>query len=216
MTTERAWVEAAREGDHDAFAQLVDRYQRPVYSLAHRMLGDPRDAEDAAQESFLKAYRALDAYDPRRAFSTWLLAVTAHHCIDRLRRRRMQEVSLEGLPPWRWVPADTVDPQRAAEDTDRADYIAQLLATLPDDYRLVVVLRYWHDLGYAEIADILGDTESAVKSRLHRARRQLAADLAPEHDQVNGRATGGGRPGVPAAAVAQGGMSPCNALTPAN
>ncbi len=215
MTTERAWIEASLTGDHAAFARLVEQYQKPVFNLAYRMLGNKRDAEDAAQEAFLKAYGALNRYDNRRSFSTWLLAVTAHHCIDCLRRRRLKVTSLDALPPWRWVPVETVDPEHAAERSDRADRIGRLMNSLPDDYRLVLVLRYWHDLGYSEIADVLGDTESAVKSRLHRARRQFADRLAAETGPEEGREVGAGQANRPASA-AEGGISPCAAMMPAS
>ena len=82
MNKEIAWVDAAVAGDTRAFDRLVERYQKPVFSLAFRMLGNRDEAEDAAQEAFLKAYRALGSYDRRRSFSTWLLSITAHHCID--------------------------------------------------------------------------------------------------------------------------------------
>jgi RNA polymerase sigma-70 factor (ECF subfamily) len=141
------------------------------------MLGSTSDAEDAAQESFVRAFQALNRYDSKRPFATWLLSIASHHCIDRLRRRRLAEVSLDSLPPWRWLPGGTVDPEEAASDALEADRIGRLLLQLPGEYRLVIVLRYWHDLGYAEIAEILGETETAVKSRLHRARRLLAASL---------------------------------------
>jgi RNA polymerase sigma-70 factor (ECF subfamily) len=179
------------------------------------MLGDHGDAEDAAQEAFLKAYRALNRYDIKRSFSTWLLAVTAHHCIDKLRRRRLSVVSLEALPPWRWVPVETVDPERHVEMSDRADEVTGLLQTLPDDYRLVLVLRYWHDLGYAEIAELTGDTVSAVKSRLHRARRQLALQLGPEYERGDGQKAGAGYDGASEAA-AEGEKLECTAMMPAS
>jgi RNA polymerase sigma-70 factor (ECF subfamily) len=230
-------VEAARRGDRDAQSSLVATYQRPIFSVCYRMLGDASDAEDAAQETFLKAFRALDAYDPARPFSTWILSIAAHHCIDRLRRRRETVISLDALPKWRWKPVDTPDPEREAVRADEAERIGRLLQTLPDDYRLVIVLRYWHDFGYEEIAAILGDTESAVKSRLHRARRQLAASLgnpaaggsdAPSgsgngqnHSPGPGTAAepaatpvaGGGRL-QRAARFAKGGWSACPALMP--
>ena len=177
MELDAIWVPRARNGDQEAFAELVRRYGRPVYSLCLRMLGSAPDAEDAAQESFVRAFQALHRYDSKRPFATWLLSIASHHCIDRLRRRRLAEVSLDALPPWRWLPGTTVDPEEAASDAVEADRIVRLLMQLPDDYRLVVVLRYWHDLGYAEIAEILGETEPAVKSRLHRARRLLASSL---------------------------------------
>lgn len=215
MDNERNWIEAARGNDAQAFAHLVQAYQRPVYSLAYRMLGNAGDAEDASQEAFLKAYRALGSYDAGRPFSTWLLSITAHHCIDRLRRRRMVEVSLDGLPSWRWGPVDTVDPQVAVEQSDQADRMQRLLAELPDDYRLMIVLRYWHDLGYEEIAEITDQTVSAVKSRLHRARRQLAAYLAADTNHPQGRSSGAGRRAA-AVAAAPGGVNACTATMPAN
>lgn len=174
---EQACVLAARSGDRRAFEALIARYERPVYNLALRMLGRAEDAEDAGQEVFLKAYRALSAYDTGRPFSTWLLSIAAHHCIDRIRRRRMQEVSLDALPPWRQVAAQTPDPEDAAVSEDHSSRVRQYLQLLPEDYRVVVVLRYWHDFGYAEIAALTGESESAIKSRLHRARRQLAEHM---------------------------------------
>jgi len=177
---ETALVQAARQGDRGAFGQLVDAFQRPVYSLAFRMLGSADDAEDAAQESFLKAYRAMGSYDPARSFSTWLLSITAHHCIDRIRRRRPEPVSLDDLPPWREFAAPAVDPERAAIAADRASWMSGLLGHLSEADRLVLVLRYWHDLGYQEIAEMTETSEAAVKSRLHRARRQLAEMMSPQ------------------------------------
>lgn len=216
MSEETAWIEAARAGDDRAFGHLVETYQRPVFSLAYRMLGNAGDAEDAAQEAFLKAYRALASYDPARPFSTWILSITAHHCIDRLRRRRMQEISLDGLPAWRAIPANVPDPQRSAELADRADRVAHLLASLPDTDRLVIVLRYWHDLGYAEIAEVTDTSISAVKSRLHRARRQLAEALARDTDFPHAGSTDRERDRKPVLAPRMtGGMLRCNAMTPA-
>ena len=214
MDQEAIWVQEARAGDRAAFARLVERFQRPVYNLAYRMLGNPHDAEDAAQEAFLKAYRALSGYDPRRSFSTWLLSITAHHCIDRLRRKRLQQVSLDGLPPWRQLSAETPDVQRALEREDEGDRIRALLQHLPEDYRLVLVLRYWHDLGYSEIAETTGESVSAVKSRLHRARKRMAELLA---------ASGPSEPGLPdeahseaAPATPLGGWTRCMQTTYAN
>lgn len=172
-------VEAARRGDRDAFGQLVDAFQRPVYALAFRMLGNADDAEDAAQEAFMKAYRALGGYDAGRSFSTWLLSITAHHCIDRIRRRKPDPLSLDDLPPWKDIAAPAVDPERAAIAADQADWMSGLLAHLSEADRLVLVLRYWHDLGYQEIAEMTETSEAAVKSRLHRARRQLAVMMSP-------------------------------------
>jgi len=215
MDGEVAAVMAARSGDRQAFGWLVERYQRPVFNLAYRMLGTAGDAEDAAQEAFLKAYRALDGYDPRRSFSTWLLSITAHHCIDCIRRRHLREVSLDGMPAWRRQAGPALDPEAEAQAGERARLVRAALALLPAEYRLVVVLRYWQDLGYAEIAEVLGESESAVKSRLHRARRRLAEVLcAPQPGSWAGGPEERRAPGAVAAALD--GSSECVAIAPAS
>src|SRR4030067_2573477 len=96
-TAEQEWLQLALEGDDLAFTQLVEAFQGPVFNLCCRMLGDPVEAEDAAQESFLRAHQNLRRYDPDRKFATWLLSIASHYCIDRLRRRRLKLVPLEDL-----------------------------------------------------------------------------------------------------------------------
>jgi len=95
---EPEWLAQALKGDSDAFAQLAETYQKSVYNLCYRMLGDPDEAEDAAQETFLRAYRNLKHYDRQRLLSTWLLSIAAHYCIDQIRRRRFTVLSLDTLP----------------------------------------------------------------------------------------------------------------------
>ena len=99
IADEQAWLEQASKGDKVAFGHLVEAYQTPVYNLAYRMLGNMVEAEDAAQETFIRAYTRLDTYDPTRKFSSWLLAITSHYCIDLLRKRRIQTMPLDDLPP---------------------------------------------------------------------------------------------------------------------
>ncbi len=178
------WIEKALAGDLDAFGELVRLYERPVFNLAYRMLGEAGEAEDAAQEAFLKAYSHLNRYDTTRSFKTWLLSITSNHCIDRLRKRRLTYLSLEEpLPPHPALTSDELGPEAAAIARERSQVIQQLLDGLSPEYRLVVVLRYWYDLSYTEIAEMLSTSESAVKSRLFRARQALAKQLeetAPE------------------------------------
>ena len=95
MTNETEWIRLAREGDQAAFGRLVVAYQTPVYNLAYRMLGDAGEAEEAAQETFLRAYTHLRSYDPQRPFCSWLLSIGSHYCIDLLRRRRITWLSFE-------------------------------------------------------------------------------------------------------------------------
>ncbi|MDP3185477.1 MAG: sigma-70 family RNA polymerase sigma factor, partial [Anaerolineales bacterium] len=95
MNDEMAWIVQAQNGSDEAYTHLVEAYQTRVYNLCYRMLGEPEAAEDAAQETFLKVYQNLARYDRGRPFATWLLAIAAHHCIDRLRRRRFITFSID-------------------------------------------------------------------------------------------------------------------------
>lgn len=175
MDQEQAWIDLARRGDQRAFGQLVRAYERPVYNLAYRMLGDTAEAEDAAQEAFVRAYTRLSTYQPDRKFANWLLSITSHHCIDRLRRRsRLRQTSLEEMLPSLDLVSDDPQPDQVVSRKQERDRVWQVLRALPPDYRAAIVLRYWHDLSYEEIAAATGDTESAIKSRLHRARQMMA------------------------------------------
>jgi len=172
-TDETILIERAVAGDERAFAELVTRYQTAVYNLAYRMLGDAGEAEDAAQEVFLRIYRRLATYDADHRFSTWVLSIASHYCIDLLRRKRPWLVPLENISTW--MRARSRGPEAAALVQEQQDTVRTLLAKLPEHYRLVLLLRYWHDLGYEEIAQVVDLPVSTIKARLHRARNALAA-----------------------------------------
>lgn len=173
--TDQELVEQVLSGDQHAFAELVERYQRPVFNLAYRMLNEGGEAEDAAQETFLRAYQHLKRYDLSRSFKTWILSIASNYCIDRLRKRRLVWLALDDpLPPHPALESKEVAPERAAINRRQQELIEGLLQSLAPDYRAAVVLRYWYDMSYAEIAAMLDTTESAIKSRLFRARQALA------------------------------------------
>lgn len=171
---DRLSVRAALAGDQSAFADLMTRYQSAVYNMAYRMLGDPTEAEDAAQEVFVRAWNQLHTFQQDKRFSTWLLSIASHHSIDVLRRRKpsapLDDVAL-------YVPSDDPAPDELALRGEQRDMVQRLLQSLPEKYRTVTVLRYYNDLSYDEIARTTGLTESAVKTQLHRARRMLAEQL---------------------------------------
>jgi len=173
--SEKTWVQQARAGDELAFSRLVEAYQKPVYNLAYRLLGNSVEAEDAAQETFIRAYTRLETYDPTRKFSSWMLSIASHYCIDMLRRRRANILSMDELPPMvdLSMPKAT-QPEQVVIEGQVADEVQQLLDTLPPSYRTPVILRYWYDMSYREIAETMGLTESTIKTRLHRARSRLA------------------------------------------
>jgi RNA polymerase sigma-70 factor (ECF subfamily) len=183
VVTDQELVERILGGDQDSFAELVELYQRPVFNLTYRMLNNAREAEDAAQEAFLRAYQHLDRYDPSRSFKTWLLSIASNYCIDRIRKRRLTWLSLdEPLPPHPALNSGEAAPEEAAIQDERAAMVQQMLHHLAPDYRAAVVLRYWYDMSYAEIAESLETTESAIKSRLFRARQMLAEQMQTNRD----------------------------------
>jgi RNA polymerase sigma-70 factor (ECF subfamily) len=173
LDNETVWLIRAQKGDTGAFSRLVEHYQRSVYNLCCRMLGDGQDAEDAAQESFLRAYKGLKRFDLQRSFSSWLLSIAAHYCIDQLRKKRFNIVSTEDL----LVP-DLPDRSPHVESVlcqeEENMQIRMLLNVLTPTDRAAVILYYWYDYSYQAIAQTLNLSNSAVKSRLHRARRTMA------------------------------------------
>ena len=173
---EREWLQNAIHGNKEAFGLLIEAYQTPVFNLAYRMLGNADEAEQAAQEAFIRAWTRLDSYNPDHKFSTWLLTITSNYCIDQLRKRRAQLLSIDGPLPAHpaLMSENSSGPEAQYHQNERQEMVQELLQTLPEDYREAVVLRYWHDLSYDEIAEIMDTTVSAIKSRLFRARRQLA------------------------------------------
>lgn len=174
---ERRWILAAREGDLEAFERLVAAYTRPIYNLAYRMLGDPMEAEDAAQEIFLRIYRRLTTYDPTHSPASWILSIAAHYCIDQLRSRR-PSVSLEAIDSEIPAPSHNL-PESVVERREQEACIQRALSRLSPEDRMVLVLHYWHGRSCEEIASMLGLSHGAVRVRLHRARLRLAAHLYP-------------------------------------
>jgi RNA polymerase sigma-70 factor (ECF subfamily) len=173
-------VQASLGGDQAAFTELVERYQTRVYSLAYRMLG-PAEAEDAAQEGFIKAYLQLASYKSEYRFSSWLLAITANHCIDVLRRRKRLSDQLQAVG--RDLPTSVDAPELALVESESRRRVQDLVIELPATHRAVIVLHYWHELSCNEIGQMLGLSENCVLVRLHRARHLLATRMAEQQER---------------------------------
>jgi len=171
--SDAALVELVIGGDQDVFSMLVERYKDAVQNLAYRMLGNATEAEDVTQETFVRAYTQLGTYKPVHKFSTWLLSIASHLAIDQLRRRRFLALPLEDVPFLEW-PDVGISPEQSALQGEQQDEIQFYLQKLPGKYRAVIVLRYWYDFSYEEIAQALRLTPALVKARLHRARELLA------------------------------------------
>ena len=181
-------IERVLAGDREAFGILVARHGRRVHDLARRMLRDPSEAEDVAQQAFLNAYRALSRFDPRRPFRHWLLRITSNLCRNRLserRRRPLPFTTLAGTDPADDPPA-ALDPEapplpEPAGDEGRLDgeRVRAAVASLGEPYRLATVLRYSQGCSLEEISEITGVPVATVKTHLFRARAALAALLLP-------------------------------------
>lgn len=172
MIEEKDLIRRAGQGDSDAFRQLVETYQAPVYRLALRMCGgDAALAEDAAQEAFLAAWRGLPRFRGDSRFSTWLYRLTTNAAIDWLRRekrhRGMDDVTELELPD------DGPGPQDQAEQAEAQQTVRRALSRLSEEHRQVLLLRYMQELDYAEIAAALEISEGTVKSRISRAKMRL-------------------------------------------
>ncbi|MCE2541616.1 MAG: sigma-70 family RNA polymerase sigma factor [Acidobacteria bacterium] len=176
---ETAASRAAGDADFDA---LYRAQSRRVLQTCRYLLGSPDEAEDAAQEVFLRARQRFEQYDRERPFSSWILGVASHHCIDRLRRRG-RETRLFGAADIEWVPAAAREPGplTALLARERGRQLREAVAALPDKYRVPLVLAYFHELAYAEIGAILGIEPGHVAVLVFRGRKQLRRMLtAPD------------------------------------
>jgi RNA polymerase sigma-70 factor, ECF subfamily len=168
VVDDQALIAATLAGRPEAFGELVTRYERAVYHLAVRTLRDRTEAEDAAQEAFLKAYRALGSFRPGAKFSTWIFTICYRGCCDRLAKRR--RFSGEELPDR----ADTAaGPELLAERSDEAARLRTAIDALPEKYRAVITLYHLQGKQYEEIATVLNLPLGTVKTHLFRAKEQL-------------------------------------------
>jgi len=176
---EAALVARVVAGDRAAFGVLVDRYAAVARRSARAVLGDPDDADDAAQDALLSALVKLEQYDPRRPFGPWLLRIVANAATDRRRRRKVRRT--EPLDPG--LAAHGTRPDTAAERRELSARLRQALAELPERRRIAVVLFDVEGYAHAEIADILGIPEGTVRSEVFHARRRLRVLLADWKEQ---------------------------------
>ncbi|MDP8256166.1 MAG: sigma-70 family RNA polymerase sigma factor [Candidatus Alcyoniella australis] len=180
-------IKRVKTGDKSAFNTLVVKYQGRVYSLTLRMVSNHHLAEELTQEIFLKVYQKIGSFRGEAMFSTWLYQVSANHTRNKLkylkRRAYFRTQSLDqpletqdGEMP-RQVADDTFDPEKMAGSAEIRGIVQSKIADLPEDYRLVILLRDIQGLSYEEIAKVTGAVEGTIKSRLHRARNMLKESL---------------------------------------
>jgi RNA polymerase sigma-70 factor, ECF subfamily len=169
---ERELAQRAVQGDREAFGGLVHCHQAGVFNVAYRMLGEKREAEDASQETFLRAYRAIQTLDPQRPPGAWLKKIAVNVCLNRLERR--ETLSLYDATA---VPALEAGPEAQTIQREQNRQVRAALLALPPRYRAAIELRHFQGLSYAEMAETLNRSPGDIKSDLFRARKLLAEIL---------------------------------------
>lgn len=181
--TDAELVAAVLKGEQERFSDLVQRYQGRLVNYLFRLLRSTQEAEDLAQEVFFKLYQALDRYDPKYKFSTWLFRVAQNAAIDRIRKRRLQLVSMdrqgtgdEDFGTWEF-PSPDPGPYRDLRNLERGEAIQRAIDSLPWDYRELIVLRHYGELSYDEIAKLKNMPLGTVKNKLFRGRQMMKESL---------------------------------------
>lgn len=174
--SDRELVERTRRGDAEAYGELVERYQRSVFNVCYRFMGQKQRAEDRTQDAFIRAFLRLETFDVERPFGPWIRRVAANLCLNAIKRRGPEQVELdEERGPH--VAVQGSGPERSAESAEQVRAVRAALLQLPPHYRAVVELRHYQDMSYKEIARELDMSVNEVRSHLYRARRSLAEIL---------------------------------------
>ena len=168
----------AQMGNAAAFGQVYGVFSARVFGLCRKMLGSEAAAEDATSEVFERAYESLDSYDRERPFDRWILTIASRHCLNRLRRENLERALFrEEASDAPDAPA-AVSPLAALETKEQRQELLTAIDALPENYRLPLVLKYYGDLSYEEIADQIGTTRNHVAVLLHRAKRALRQEVS--------------------------------------
>ena len=167
------YIEAVRRGNVQAFSFLVEKYQKLVYTLALKLLKKPEEAEEMAQDTFIKAFQKLDSYEGKSKFSTWLYSITYNACISELRKRRIEFKSLDDRQISDQDEQKMHDYYRETRKEDQEKYLNLALAKLPEDDQVLVTLYYYESQSMDEISQITGLTVSNIKVKIHRARKRM-------------------------------------------
>jgi len=181
--TDEELVTAILDGEAALYTDLVERYRGRLINYLNRFLGNVQESEELSQEVFLRVYRALDRYNPKYRFSTWLFRVAKNAAIDLIRKRRlklvpMQRVGVDGKAHEREFESEERDPYRTLRNVERRQAIGAAIDGLKEEYRELIQLRHFAEMTYEEIAEFKGMPLGTVKNKLFRGRRMLKARLA--------------------------------------
>lgn len=173
----QAALREAQMGNTVAFGRVYGEFSSRVFGLCRKMLGSQAAAEDATSEVFERAYQALDSYDRERPFDRWILTIASRHCLNHLRRERIEKRLFREEPVDAPCPAGAASPLVAFESKEQRRLLLEAIDALPENYRLPLILKYYGDLSYDEIAEELGTTRNNVAVLLHRAKRELRGSI---------------------------------------
>ncbi len=186
---EQYLLKKAKAGDVAAFEELVESYQKKMFNLAYRIVGNPDDAADMVQEALIRIFRSIVKFKEQSSFSTWIYRITTNVCLDELRRRKSkkefsldQEIHGEEGDMQRQIKSDDILPDAAAEREELRGVVNDAINSLPEDQRIVISLRDIQGLSYNEISQVLDCPEGTVKSRINRARNALKNILSDRRE----------------------------------
>lgn len=187
MEQEQLWIQQVLAGDKQAYAHIIDNYKNQLYATILRMTKNPQDAQDLVQDAFIKVYRNLEKYDASGSFSSWLYRVAINHCMDEFRKKRYSMTQIE------------IDEERVVEPNhpelvflkkEKSRQLERLIGTLPEDERLIILLRYVNEISYEEIGEVMDMPLSTVRNKLHRAKKKMRETVKREggyfHELSNG------------------------------
>ncbi|KUP04478.1 RNA polymerase sigma factor SigW [Bacillus coahuilensis m2-6] len=176
-------IKQVLKGDQNAFGEIVELYKDKVFQICYRMVGNRHEAEDLAQEAFVRAYVNIHTFQQTRKFSTWLFRIATNLCIDRIRKKKpdyyldAEVAGTEGLTLYSQVAAEGKLPEEEVETLEMEEQLQREISKLPDKYRSVIILKYIEELSLQEISDILDLPLGTVKTRVHRGREALRKQL---------------------------------------
>ncbi|WP_342512006.1 RNA polymerase sigma factor [Sporosarcina sp. FSL K6-1522] len=177
MQEEVQWIEAVLAGNKQAYEHIIRKYKDPLYGTILRMTRNPHDAQDLAQEAFIKVYQQLEKYDDKGSFSSWFYRVAINHCLDEFRKKRYKMKQVE-------IQEETIgnvdSPEIVFFKNERSRQLERLIATLPEDERLIILLRYVNELSYQAISELVDIPLATVRNKLHRAKKKMRETVKRE------------------------------------
>lgn len=188
MQEDIACIHEVLSGNKQAFEMIINKYKNPLYATILRMTKNPHDAQDLVQESFIKVYQQLEKYKETGSFSSWLYRVAMNHCMDEFRKKRYKMKSIE-IDEGKVIAGD--HPEIIFMKKEKSRQVERLISTLPEDERIIILLRYVNELSYQEISELVNMPLSTVRNKLHRAKKKMRETVKREggdfHEVSNDR-----------------------------